>query len=271
MKRKLVVLMIALSLCLWGCSETHTEKESEEVTESMEEDVIKEEMKGSSTEDVAEEEMHEEEQDESGEEKETENSQDTLMVEQSSEEQETASDEPISDLPFFFPEGTESVRYQSDFSENEEAEILVIELKRLGKGILYQLKIRTDGSDSYKDVWDIERFNLGYFLVIGEKIYHIDSEDADKMATCKTEEELIQLGTMVCQSEDKPDPIEGEKGWHEYIEVKGNRCEFHSWNDLTETGFYEGFVWERGKGLIQYRSGYGAMADHIEVNILSDM
>lgn len=260
MKRKLVVLMMALSLCLWGCSGTYTGKESEEVTESMEEDVTREEMKGSSTEDVAEEEMQEEAQDESG------------------EEQEAASDEPVSDLPFFFPEGTESVRYQSDFSvtfqdfsDNEEAEILVIEMKRLGKGILYQLKIRTDGFDSYKDDWGVERFDLGYFLVMGEKIYHIHSEDADKLATCKTEEELIQLGTIVCQSEDKPDSIEGEKGWHEYIEVKGNRCEFHSWNDLTETGFYERFVWERGKGLVGYFSGYGAMSCYIEVNMLSDM
>ena len=40
-------------------------------------------------------------------------------------------------------------------------------------------------------------------------------------------------------------------------------CTYRSYNDLTETGYYERFVWEKGKGLIEYKSGFGAERDRI--------
>ena len=61
--------------------------------------------------------------------------------------------------------------------------------------------------------------------------------------------------------------MEGKKGWHESITVNGDICEYRSYNDLTETGYYEGFLWEKGKGMLEYRSGVGAEMDGIELQI----
>jgi hypothetical protein len=38
-------------------------------------------------------------------------------------------------------------------------------------------------------------------------------------------------------------------------------------NDLTETGFYETMVWRRGEGLVEYRRGFGAMRDSVELRL----
>lgn len=61
---------------------------------------------------------------------------------------------------------------------------------------------------------------------------------------------------------------ENERGWHEYISVEDNKSEYHGYNSLIETGYYECFVWEIGKGLIEYKSGYGAGSDAIEVYLI---
>lgn len=61
----------------------------------------------------------------------------------------------------------------------------------------------------------------------------------------------------------KEDSLKEEKGWHEEIMVEGTVCTYRSYNDLTETGYYERFVWEKGKGLIEYKSGFGAERDRI--------
>lgn len=45
----------------------------------------------------------------------------------------------------------------------------------------------------------------------------------------------------------------------------GSRREYRGYNTLTETGYYESFIWEAGKGLVEYRSGYGAGADAVEL------
>lgn len=36
-----------------------------------------------------------------------------------------------------------------------------------------------------------------------------------------------------------------EKGFHHWLEAKGDKREFHSYSNLVETGYYELFIWKR--------------------------
>lgn len=169
--------------------------------------------------------------------------------------------------PFFFPDGAGSYVYQPEFllfDENggqisyDEAELKVARVKRAAQGILYRYEICCEGEFYHGE----DSFEIGYFYVNRDKIIRLTEEEAALKRT--SEEDFLQEGTIVCQESDKPDALEAEeKGWHEYIVIEQDRCEYHSWNSLVETGFYETFIWERGKGLVSYRQGYGAGRDYI--------
>jgi hypothetical protein len=58
-----------------------------------------------------------------------------------------------------------------------------------------------------------------------------------------------------------------EPGWHHYVTVNGDIIESHSYDKQVESGYYETFIWEKGRGLIYYASGYGAERDSIELTI----
>lgn len=164
---------------------------------------------------------------------------------------------------YFFELGTEQVSYQVNYSFNScfsgTADLLITKIRNLEYGEVYELKIAADELLGENNSNARERFQLGYFYVTPTQIYRMNDKE---VATMGTEDELISAGTVVCamwENDDKPD----ENGWHEYITLKENRCEFHSYNNQTETGFYERFTWEEGKGLVEYRSGYGAERDSI--------
>ena len=36
----------------------------------------------------------------------------------------------------------------------------------------------------------------------------------------------------------------------------------------VETDFFEGFIWEKGKGLVEYYSGYGAQSFYLDIKPL---
>ncbi len=63
---------------------------------------------------------------------------------------------------------------------------------------------------------------------------------------------------------------ETEAGFHHYIDVENDEIIYHSYNNLTETGYYETFVWKIGVGLIQYKSGFGAERESIKLDIVKD-
>ena len=166
---------------------------------------------------------------------------------------------------YFFEEGTERVTYQLDYNFYNHfsgtADLIISKARELEYGVVYELKIDSDVMLEEDYEYAHDRFHLGYFYVTSDKIYRLEDEE---MATTGTEGQLADVGTIVCamwENEDNPE----EKGWHEYFILEDGRCEFHSYNNLTETGFYESFTWEEGKGLVEYRSGYGAERDAIHL------
>lgn len=172
---------------------------------------------------------------------------------------------------YFFEMGISSWTYQGRFlqlsMQEEQIELSVTEVKHFAEGNLYEL-IWNCNKDA-KDRYGADRQYLGLFLVLDDCIYLIRDRDTKEEFT--TADEFKHIGTLVCSKYGKEDILEeNERGWHEYILVEDNRSEYHGYNNLVETGYYECFVWEMEKGLIEYRSGYGAEADAIKVHLLEN-
>lgn len=162
---------------------------------------------------------------------------------------------------FFFGKDISEVKYSLKDRTNRDITLHINEIDfKLDK--MYELKL-----DEIDDIPD-DRLTLGYFYVQEDKIYKIDTYYFDKQ---KTIAELLLDSAVVCQENELEDDLdEDEKGWHQYIKIDGSIREYHAWNNLVETGYYEAFTWEKGKGLVYYRSGFGAERDGIELTLINN-
>lgn len=183
----------------------------------------------------------------------------------------TKPDSEASGNHFFFGDAVSEAEYRGRFMfrgvVEKDVKLLVTEVSELKLGKLYELKL--DSSASSIEGIPEERLNLGHFYVMKDKIYRIDPKE-ENLIRFRTTEALPDenSGVVVCQEDEMKDALAtDERGWHHYITVAGERREYHSYNNLVETGYYESFTWEKGKGLVEYRSGYGAERDAIELEL----
>jgi hypothetical protein len=169
---------------------------------------------------------------------------------------------------YFYEDVSQPVIYQGiltfngDFVE-KNVTLRVNYIDHLKNGNLYELKLY-----STEEIPE-DRLTIGYFYVQTDKIYKINAAE-DTLNLFRESGELPSDSVVVCQEEGYQDTLsEEETGYHQYLEVDGDKRVYHSYNNQVSSGFYETFTWELGKGLINYRSGYGAEADAIELQILS--
>lgn len=172
------------------------------------------------------------------------------------------------DNPYFFKSNISQLNYNGKFLfddiMDQDINLNINELANFKNGKLYELKI-----DAIEGVPD-NRLNLGYFYVQKDKIYKIESteENIDKL---KTSEELLNDSVIVSQDKEIKDVLgKDEQGFHHYLEINEDKQEYHSYNNQVDTGYYESFIWEKDKGLVNYRSGYGAERDSIELQLIND-
>ncbi len=163
--------------------------------------------------------------------------------------------------PFFFNTKETKLNYKGVFLFNDLIEkninLNIKEVAALKSGILYELR--------FDPVTGIpgERLHLGYFYVRQDKIYRL-TPNQEKQLDLNTIEEPPIGSTIVCQYDEIKDVLGKESlGLHSYLDVNGEKREYHSFNNQVSTGYYESFTWEMGKGLIEYKSGYGAERDSI--------
>ena len=175
----------------------------------------------------------------------------------------TKNDDTITEKSFFFNSNIKTMQYEGSFLFDdvvkEKVNLNINKLAILNDGELFELKI-----DPIAGIPD-ESLNLGYFYVQKDKIYKIEPTE-ENLNLLKTSNKLPNNSVMVCQNEALKDSLtQEEKGWHQYILVNGDKREYHSYNNLVETGYYESFTWEKECGLVNYSSGYGAGANSIEL------
>lgn len=171
--------------------------------------------------------------------------------------------DPIENM-FFFKNNVTKAIYKGKFFFNDFIEtdinVSVHEMSTYKNGKLYELVI-----DSIEGVPN-ERLKLGYFYVTKDRVYRIGAREDDSIK--------LKLGlvpddsVVVCQDAELKDRLDVDQpGWHQSIQVKGEKREYRSYNSLVETGYYETITWEKNKGLINYRSGFGAERDSIEIQL----
>lgn len=166
----------------------------------------------------------------------------------------------------FFSEGltTQRMNVNTSFESElpDKMDLCINQVLEFQEGALYELRLDYENDFSGRVDENGDRLHLGYFYVENDRIFRIRETDADNIITCSAEE-LKEKGTLVCSPNSVVDKSEGEKGFHERIETDADICTYFSYNDTIETGFFENITWERGKGLVKYESGYGAMRDYL--------
>ncbi|MGN0496274.1 MAG: hypothetical protein ACI4GW_08635 [Lachnospiraceae bacterium] len=149
----------------------------------------------------------------------------------------------------------------------DKMNLLITNIASYSNGNLYELRLDYSNEFSCRtyDGWD--RRNLGYFYVEYNLIYRIKENEFNEIGTW-SEEELKSKGTIVCQESSLEDKLGVEEsGFHETIDVDGKICTYKSYYNNVETDFYEGFIWEKGQGLVNYYSGYGAQSFYLDIKL----
>jgi len=141
-------------------------------------------------------------------------------------------------------------------------------LAATAKGEIYSL--RFDLRMNERETPAAEQMDLGYFYVQENKILrakrHEISEQEARAGKFPAD------ATLVFQDKATKDPLgEDEKGDHEWISLGGALITYHYYNNRVETGYYENLVWQKGVGLVAYRSGFGARRDEIFVRFPHDI
>ena len=169
------------------------------------------------------------------------------------------------DNSFFFKSNVLQLNYKGVFLFNtvleKDVKLNINEVANIKYGKLYELKIAS--------IYGVpnDRLDLGYFYVQKDKIYKIKPTE-ENLNKLKTSTDLPNDSVIVCQDKEIKDTLsKDETGWHQYMIVNGDTREYHSYNNKISTGYYESLTWEKNKGLIKYRSGYGAERDLIELNL----
>lgn len=150
-----------------------------------------------------------------------------------------------------------------DDTLEKDVTLRVNEITSLKDGKVYEFKL--DPIDGIPN----ERLCLGYFYVQKDKIYKMEPTE-ENLNKLKVSGELPDNSVIVCQDKVIKDELgEGESGYHHYLEISGDTREFHSYNNQVSTGYFETIIWEKNKGMISYKSGYGADRDSIELLLSS--
>ena len=144
-----------------------------------------------------------------------------------------------------------------------ETELLIQKLTKLEHGDLYAIKMKPLEVSWAKDY----RFDLGYFYVQEDQILRVDSDAILPDEPEKLEQFLTEQGVIVCQAEEIPDPNPEERDVHDFLAIDEGLRVFRSYNNQVETGYYETIFWEKNIGLVRYRSGFGAGASSMDLQL----
>ena len=103
-----------------------------------------------------------------------------------------------------------------------------------------------------------------------DKIYKIEPTE-ENIEIIRKENKIPTESNIVCQEGEIKDNLKQEqKGYHQYLLVKDDLREYHSYNNMVESGYFETFIWERNIGLKYYKSGYGAEFSLVELELLNE-
>ena len=182
--------------------------------------------------------------------------------------------------PYFFRPGQREVVYQcyhcslNGNNIEQNIKLHITKIRELDEGILYTLELdELDEPDPYDQMGPYRRY-LGYFYVTEEEIWRV-YDPGDRYTAEMTEDvvrrmeetglEAFDKRVIVC-NEPGTDSAADENGWHEYVDVEGDKRIFRLYSAcIGRTTEYQRIVWEKGKGITYYINGAGSMKRHVEL------
>lgn len=157
--------------------------------------------------------------------------------------------------------------YDDDSIVNREGSLTMHPVKKYEDGEVYKLSVADERN--IRDFLDDDRLNI-YFYVMDDKIYRLWSyvcqdekvirfynDDELFVKYLDTDEKLINNGELVCCTENMDDELTEETGEIDVVMTRQNDRVIYSRTELREDGslhYYESFVWEKGKGLVECMS-----------------
>lgn len=213
------------------------------------------------------------------------NEEDRDTINEQSMTEEKVSIEIDTDNPYFFHQSllTANVKFPGvrGIEETVDAEVSLV--KTYEEGDVYKFTINVD-SDHYS-TWYIqsEETVYMYFYVTADKIYlisrYVQTESdgfdhyffgGDELFTelLDTDEKLVNNSIIVCQEEEIKDNTEtgqysistnNKENEHYFISKNGNQifCYYYQLKANGDLLYRDKFLWEKGKGLVVYLTGYG--------------
>ncbi len=182
--------------------------------------------------------------------------------------------------PYFFRPGQREVVYQcyhcslNGNNIEQNIKLHITKIRELDEGILYTLELdELDEPDPYDRMGSYRRY-LGYFYVTEEEIWRVYRPGVSYTAEMtedvvrrmeETGLEAFDERVIVC-NEPGTDSAADENGWHEYVDVEGDKRIFRLYSAyIGRTTEYQRIVWEKGKGITYYINGAGSMKRHVEL------
>ncbi len=169
-------------------------------------------------------------------------------------------------------------------------------VKRYDKGSVYRLKVQPlaelmpDRLNTYFYVTDHEIYRIFGWAWQDEESITFYDDDELLMQILDTDEKLKNNGYIVCQDQNISGQLEhGETGWYTIYQEQAEQgndsvtwhFNVHKWkNEIVcdsriirvngERDYYETFVWENGKGLTEFCSGYRVERDILYLTEISE-
>ena len=172
--------------------------------------------------------------------------------------------------------------YDDDSVVNREGSLTMHLVKNYQDGDVYKLSVADERK--IRDFLDDDRLNI-YFYVTDDKIYRLWSyvcqdeevicfynDDEMFVKYLDTDEKLINNGELVCCTENMDDELTEETGEIDVVLTHQDDRVIYSRTELQEDGslhYYESFVWEKGKGLVECMSRFGDMSDILYMENIS--
>lgn len=184
---------------------------------------------------------------------------------------------------FFFKKGITEVKYEGyiyPLSCEEIWENVTLKVSKIGtfeNGELFTLELaQLDVADA-DDRITMGRQYLGYFYVKDTQIFRMLVKDYTGFSEEQTrdilkliqedEKKFLDMCYIVCSDEEVFDTVD-INGYHSGVISQGEKRIYYYYNEEgSGTKDYEKIIWERGKGIIYYMRGSGAMLMHIEFGV----
>ena len=166
----------------------------------------------------------------------------------------------VNSNPFFPHYDGEVLKYEGSFLFDDlytdNGTLTITKLITLFEGVVYKVQINC----SYLDLG--ER-GLIYFYVTEHEIWKLNILEESVLSNDNFD--LKSNGDLMFS-----DDVSAKLSHNVTFSDDRTECEYSYNNDRTETGYFEQIILKRGIGIVKYSSGYGALRNYLDIQVIEN-